>query len=458
MIRLSAGKVSQLLASHVKRLCAVLACAGLSACGGGGDSSLDILKVNVTDSFGARINGALVQGSQGIGMTDAQGVAFLLVDTGDNPVELTVSREAFLEKTVAAQLTGQNSEVTVTLERATSPAGGSLTSRSGTMPTAGADGSTLTFEVELVVVDGDSQPILNLSASDFALLDCAPDPRTARSDCVSSDVDDTDAAYVPVTPSPDALALIAGAPEQPHAAVLLLDQSGSIAQTDPTGARLYSAKAFLEHLGEGNWAELAAFSSPPGALIPTPPLTLYPPFRDQSSATSYFATLDSLHGLIGGNTPLYDSIDTVSRQLRDDTTLPAGIAKDIVVFTDGDDSLCGTPANCGAQRQASIQAAKDSQVRLFTIGLSGQVDTLALGQLASETGGAFLFASTVEQLLPLYGSAGKLLSGSLPTYRLRWTIRSDATGAFKPGGTLLGRVQVKVPSSTFEVPFVVGIP
>jgi hypothetical protein len=104
-----------------------------------------------------------------------------------------------------------------------------------------------------------------------------------------------------------------------------------------------------------------------------------------------------------------------------------------------------------------IQSANIAQVRLFTIGLSKDIDIAALGELANQTGGAFLYADAAEQLLPLYGSVGKLLSLGLPTYRMRWTVRADAQGVFQSGSSLLGRVQVTAGANTFTVPFIVGI-
>jgi hypothetical protein len=68
-----------------------------------------------------------------------------------------------------------------------------------------------------------------------------------------------------------------------------------------------------------------------------------------------------------------------------------------------------------------------------------------------------LYADNAEQLLPLYGSVGRLLSLSLPTYRMRWTVQANA-GTFVSGNTLLGRVHVTAQSGTYDVPFVVGIP
>ena len=77
---------------------------------------------------------------------------------------------------------------------------------------------------------------------------------------------------------------------------------------------------------------------------------------------------------------------------------------------------------------------------------------------SNQTGGALLYADTPEQLLPMYGSVGRLLSLSLPTYRLRWTVQAAAAGAFRPGQSLIGRVQVSAAGKVFDVPFIVGIP
>jgi hypothetical protein len=251
---------------------------------------------------------------------------------------------------------------------------------------------------------------------------------------------------------------IPGAATVPYAAALLLDQSGSIQSTDPSGARLSSAKAFLGDLGASDRALLAAFASGPNAIIPNAPLKVYDPIRDQQTALEYFPTLDSLAALVGGETPLYSSIDAVRQRLTGEVSLPAGIAKAVVTFTDGADTTCGSPETCRAARQQTIQSANADGVRLFTIGLSSGVEIDALAELATQTGGAFLYAETAQQLLPLYGSVGRLLSLSLPTYRLTWTIRAESAGAFQSGSTLLGRVQVRTGATTFDVPFVVGVP
>ncbi|HXS31153.1 MAG TPA: vWA domain-containing protein, partial [Steroidobacteraceae bacterium] len=336
-----------------------------------------------------------------------------------------------------------------TLDRATLAAGGSLASRSGVLPAVSNSAQRMTFEVELVVVDGESRPIENLTRADFALRPCTPDAANNRIDCVRGPGADSDVAYTPVNPTPETLTLIPGQPAMPYAAALLLDQSGSILHSDLTGARLFSAKAFLQGMGTDDHALLAAFASGSGAIIPTVPLTVYGPFRDKAAAPSYFPTLDSLVPLVGGDTPLYESVDALRQQAVSDAALPAGLAKALVVFTDGTDTTCGGPETCRTRRGQSIQAAKADGVRLFTIGLSSGVDVVALGELANQTGGAMLYADSAQQLLPLYGSVGKLLSLNLPNYRLRWTVEAGVPGALQPGSTLIGQVQVTTATGTF---------
>jgi len=436
---------------------------GGSGGGGGGDvidpNLLAVVKVSVSDGFGAAIEGATVQGASRTVLTDAKGAALVLLDAPELATRLTVSRETYVDQSVVALATlGQVNEFKVVLQRETVPAAASLGSRSGTAPDVDATRRQLSFEIELVVVDGGSAPVTDLSLSSFALKACTPDAANGRADCLRGASADDDRAYVPLTAAPESLMQVAGGAVRPYAAAMLLDQSGSIQTSDPTGARLYSAKAFLGGLGAEDRAQLAAFAGDPGAKLPTLPLTTYGPFRDAASVSSLFPELDSLASLVGGNTPLYASLDSLRQSVADDTSLPPGLTRAVVLFTDGSDTDCAGVDSCRARRAQSIQGAIDSQVRLFTIGLSSGVDVAALGELAVQTGGAFLYADSAQQLLPLYGSLGKLLSLSLPAYRLRWTVQAESAQTFRSGHTLLGKVQVSVAGRSFDVPFLVGIP
>ena len=451
------------------RACALAVIAGacllLSACGGGGGSGtnpvapLGLVKVTVNDSFGTPVVGAQVRGPRETSLTDGKGVALVTLSAPDASASVILSSKSFSDQTVAvSSSTGQVNEVVITLQRKASPAGGSLASRGPDLPVVSADGRQLTFDVEVVVVGADAAPVDQLGAADFRLRACTPVAGQALARCVRSPGGAGDQPYVPGNAAPSALQTIAGLPASDYAAALLLDQSGSIMQSDPTGARLFSTKAFLIGMGTNDVALLAAFAGGAGALLPSAPMTVYGPFRLKANASAYFPMLDSLSSLVGGNTPMYDSLDSLRRQVVADRTLPAGKAKAVVLFSDGADTSCPDSEICRSRRARSIIEARQDQVRIFTIGLSSGVDVAAMAELAHQSGGAFLYADTAEQLLPLYGSVGRLLSLSLPSYRLRWTVQADTAGTFRSGSTLLGRVQVTAGGSSFDVPFVVGIP
>jgi hypothetical protein len=452
-------------------------CLGLAACGGGGGGAdtpstqpASGLVVTVVDKYDAAIAGATVEGTVGSSIlratTDTNGIAVLA--GADGNASVTVSRDPFFfrKENIPATITaGAVTQLKVTLERATSAAGGSLSTRTDPYsPTI--IGTQMTFEIELVIVNSNSDAIPNLAASNFVLLPCEPLPAPSSTepdkvDCVRGTDASFDAAYTPANNGvPVSVAWVPGANQAvPYAAGLMLDQSASIAGSDPTGARLYSAKAFLDGLGLEDWVLLSAFADQAGAKIPSIPLTVYEQFRNSgtvSVAPSYYSTLDSLGALVGGGTPLYDALDLLRERVVNDASV-TGIAKSVVIFTDGDDTTCvtATTNTCRERRQQSINAAGD--VRIFTIGLSNNVDFEALGELANKTGGAFLFAENTQQLIPLYGSVGRLLSLSLPTYKISWTVDTSTPNAFVAGNALLGKVQVNTGTETFIVPFIFGI-
>jgi hypothetical protein len=205
-----------------------------------------------------------------------------------------------------------------------------------------------------------------------------------------------------------------------------------------------------------------------GPLISTTPLWYGGTFT--SDGPSYFDELDTLSTQADGRTPLYrvlfpEDTDPENESAFTDGLIdyvvanaPAGLRKAIVIFTDGEDTECGSIDNCRAKRGRVIDRANAADISLFMIGLSSQVDFEALGELARGTDGIFLFADNAEQLIPLYGSLGDLLSHSLPTYTMQWTVRSDTDGTFVSGHSVFGSLQIDGGGSPVTVPFIVGIP
>jgi len=430
-------------------------------CGGGGggqgsENQVSVARVVVVDAYGAPVSGASITlnaSSSPAFTTNAEGVALVVAPPG--AATLSISVPSFVP--AVAQATLGNEIVTtvpVTLQRITAPAGGSLATRSDFRPVRSDDERRLDFEVELVVVGADAQAAIGLTAADFRLLDCQPDAATPAADCLRNAP--ADRAYLGSTAAAG-LQLVPGQAVRPHTVGLLIDQSGSIASSDRLNARLFSTKTMISNLAPGDQVVMGAFADGNGARLPQQPMTMLGTVVDKAAAPQFFPRLDALAGQSGGQTPLHASIDAMRAQIVGDASLTPGQPRAMVVFTDGVDSYCGANG-CVQRRQEVINAARADGVRLFTIGFSADIDVESLSHLATASGGAMLYADSVEQLIPLYGSLGRLMSLGLPTYRLRFSIDAGAAGVFAAGQTVLARARVNVLGQTVNIPFAVGIP
>ena len=423
------------------------------------------VSVTVKDTNGVGIAGAAVVATVGgasrSATTNASGVALVTeVRVGTGTVD--VSRDTFVSKTGTAVTVTANTTTSVNVElvRITSATGGVLTT-SSPIAVASADGKTLEFSIQVVVVNERSEAITGLLAPAFTLRACTPDAATADNDCLAATAGVVaDAAYTVLGPgAAPSFEQVAGGAPQPYAAALMFDQSASISVNDPTDARLFSAKEFLKRLGGSDVASISAFADGVTAgKLPVMPVTIFPvgnPAFDSNGA-NFFADLDSLATLEGGGTPLYEAICrvidfTVARA-------PAGVRRAAVVFTDGkDDPLASTTGYSCKTIDQAIAKTESTGVDIFSIGLSGEVDGLVLATLAEAGNGVFLFADDVTQLIPIYGSLGNLLSGSLTTYRLTYRISTEVAGAFQAGRSVRGTLAVNAATNPINMPFVVRI-
>jgi hypothetical protein len=177
-----------------------------------------------------------------------------------------VSLETFQTQTVNATISAnQTTSIDVTLRRNTQAAGGMLTTEAVGVPSD--NGKVLTIRLQVLGANN-SSTIETLTDANFDLPDCTPttpDPNTFRSECVRFPNDaQADSAYTVDNPTtPANFTTVPGVtPEADFAAALFLDQSGSVNSTDPTGARLFSAKAFVQTVdaGSGDSVLLAAFA------------------------------------------------------------------------------------------------------------------------------------------------------------------------------------------------------
>ena len=273
------------------------------------------VKVTAVDAFAAPVPNVQLQvsveGQTIAAVTGATGEA-LLDGVPTAAVSVQAAASGFLPEPAqgVTVIESPAASLEFAMDRQTEPAGGIVTPPPTTPPPPPADdGQTLTFRIRAVVVDGQGLAIEDRQATDFTLLACV-DTDPARAECVRSSSETAfDAAYVPVRAMPDAFERLPGQVPVPYAAALGYDQSGSISGSDPSDARIFASKGFLQTVGSSDRVVLAAFAEGAAAKISTKPLTTYGTFT--SDGVSYFDELDQLPSLEGGGTPLYQALDAM---------------------------------------------------------------------------------------------------------------------------------------------------
>jgi len=419
------------------------------------------INARAVDAFAAPVPNVqlqvVVEGQAITAVTGATGHAVLDgVPTATVQVHATASGFLAEQAQTAVVVESPAASVEFALDRQTEPGGGVVVPPPPVTPSPppGDGGQTLTFTIRTVVVDGQGRALENLQASAFSMAACVnADPAVAE--CVRSTTDPAfDAAYAPVGSAPDAFARVVGQSDAPYAVALGYDQSGSISSSDPTDARVFASKGFLQSIGVNDRVVLGAFAEGSGARIPTTPLTTYGSFTNDGP--SYFDELDQFPALEGGGTPMYQALDALLQYTA--ANAPAGVPgqrKAVVLFTDGFDNVCTDPVAC---RERSIALSRSLGVDIFTIGLEGSADTPTLTELALRSNGVHLVAANPEQLNAVYGSLGALLRGTITTYETTWTVRAATSGVFASGRSILGTVRVVTGENTLELPFFYTIP
>jgi hypothetical protein len=472
------------------RLFAVIATAAVAAaCGGGsgdgggnggGNPETGQIEATVVDQFDAPVNGvrieAEIDGSTHAATTGSDGTATVTqVPTGS--VSVTASADGLVSPPAKTVNVSANATATVNfvIERVTQAAGG-VTDAVTEGPCCG-DGSTYTFRIRVLVIDQNFEPVPNLTAADFSLQDCDEAGGTpSQPNCIRGDTTSDDADYTVANATPTGFQVLPPEGPVPYAAALLLDSSDSIKDTDPTDARIFANKAYLDGIGSNDRVMLAAFADDAESKLPEPPLTIFPcdaapcPAPEfTSNGASLFPSLDALATLEGGGTPLYDSVAQMLTVVDDTADAlpspPANLRRAVVLFSDAKDIYCDDVPNplfnCTNQREDVVEQSEQLGVDIVTIGLGANVDSMAMAELALRGRGSYLFADNSTQLIPIYSVLGQLLSKSLPTYEMVWTVNA-AAGTFgdttnASGQALIGRLTVDAGSTSFTLPFAVQI-
>ena len=195
-----------------------------------------------------------------------------------------------------------------------------------------------------------------------------------------------------------------GAPEvRAVPTVLVVDSSGSMAEDDAPGLRIDAAKqaatALMSELPEGTEAALVTYGAntddrPESQAASCEDITVLrslSPVESDTGDEGDGAVQDQIDGLSpGGFTPIGRALKVAA-----DEFAGAGIdgEKAIVLISDGEDT-CGDPTPCEAAREIK-QSQPD--VVISTIGFKSDVEELAC--VSGETGGLYLTADNVDQLV-----------------------------------------------------------
>lgn len=181
---------------------------------------------------------------------------------------------------------------------------------------------------------------------------------------------------------------------QPVAVALVIDVSGSTRGTPLDDAKA-AAKGFVERLPQTVRVAVVAFG---------PSAELRADLTDDR--VILMRTIDALAA--DGATALYDAVALAAQTLA-----RVEAQRNIVLFSDGRDTVSGTPL------EAVIAAAKDAQAPVTSVGLeTADFDRGALERLAAETGGRSL---SVGQSGGLEGAFGQVAQEIASQYVLTYS-------------------------------------
>ena len=187
------------------------------------------------------------------------------------------------------------------------------------------------------------------------------------------------------------------------AAAMTMDYSSSMSGTNKKNMEK-AAKQFVYLKESQDYCEIIKFDDVYEVTLPF-----------SADLDLLLAAIDSDYG--GGSTAFYDATFKGIQDAADYVATNFGLVPSVLAFTDGKEN-----ASELADLPFCITMSLKEQVPVFTIGY-GNVDSLALEQLAVETGGRYLYTPDSEGLTALYS----LISGQLQNlYMLTWEYDNPA--------------------------------
>jgi len=289
------------------------------------------------------------------------------------------------------------------------------------------DGSTLTYSIDVAVIDTDSDALTTLTSDQFANpgYDCGwGGPRDCASDAQGNS---TGAIY----PDGDAEAFefMPASESHPYIVSVLAERSNDITDWNQRGPAL---KSFFASLDGNGVAQLSSVQTRSGSTG----LAVLGPFT--SDGASYLQAIDSLSAPAAEAPAMLDALMESMRRaaLADDGGVSGAERTVLVMARQG-----LTPSEIDTVKTLSAV----SGVHVSTV-FTSTSSWYGFSEASMRTGGFVADFQDPRQLAMIFGAMDSLLSGTPPHYRMQFRLKG-APRTFVSGGNAKTMLHVNVPAA-----------
>jgi len=290
-----------------------------------------------------------------------------------------------------------------------------------------ADGSTLTFSVDLAVIDANAQANETLSSADFELatFDCGWfGPRDCASDAEGRATNDYNGAFS-IDSGAEQLEILPGSAAHPWLASVLAERSSSIWYWNERAPAL---KDFFASTGTGDLVGLSSVQLEGGEST----LTELGPFTNDGS--QYFTAIDELAAASGDAPEILPALLESIQRAAD--AAPAGTTPTLLVLA--------SPWMSVSAIDTAATLARDRGVQISTV--LEDYPHYGFSELAVRTGGFSAVIADPRQFGMVFAAVDEVLAGTLSRYRMHFRIRGPAN-TFVPGGNAKVWLVVRPPTN-----------
>jgi len=284
-----------------------------------------------------------------------------------------------------------------------------------------SEGSSLNFSADVAVIDENSQALETLTSADFSIIfldcgfggprDCASDAAGNETSAFDGDLDD----FIGLQPPSD---------RRPYAVDVVVERSDAITDWDEKAPAL---KRFFTMLGGNDVASLTSVQTEKGSTT----VTALGSFTNDGS--TYLDAIDQLSRPAENPPELLESLnDSIRRAAAADGFDNSDFVRNVLVLARPDFNV--------SEISAATALAQQIGVRVNTVGPTNY----GLPEIAMRTGGFVAEIVDRRQFAIIFGAMDRLLSGTMPYYRIQFSLRGRE-GTFVSGGNVKVRLQIDVP-------------